>query len=59
MPTSARINTAARQRGAAKLAAIFAAVLLAAAGAWLALAPAAKMPDTTFTSIEEIGRAHV
>ncbi|VCU71803.1 Thiol-disulfide oxidoreductase ResA [Pigmentiphaga humi] len=40
------------QRGAARLAAVLAAALLAAAGAWFALAPSATMPDTTFTSIQ-------
>lgn len=39
------------QRGAAKLVALLAVALLAAAGAWFAMAPAAKAPDTTFTSI--------
>ena len=56
MPTSAHVNVTAGapggQRGAAKLAAILAVALLAAAGAWFALAPAAKAPDTTFTSIQ-------
>lgn len=52
MPISAPFNGTARaQRGAAKLAAVLVVALLAAAGAWFALAPAAKAPDTTFTSI--------
>jgi peroxiredoxin len=40
------------QRGAAKLIAVAAVAAIAAAGAWFALAPSSKAPETTFTSIQ-------